>query len=87
MYEAFYGLERKPFALLPDPRFLFTSRTHRLALNLLEYGLTEQTGFVVLTGEVGTGKTTLVRHLLNLVDEEVVAGLVPPTNPSFDELR
>jgi general secretion pathway protein A len=86
LYETFYGLRQKPFALLPDPRFLFASRTHRVALNLLEYGLSEQTGFVVLTGEVGTGKTTLVRHLLNLVDEEVVAGLVPPTNPSFDEL-
>jgi general secretion pathway protein A len=86
VYESFYGLSRKPFAMLPDPRFLYASRTHKIALNLLEYGLAEQTGFVVLTGEVGTGKTTLMRHLLNLVEDEVVAGLVPPTYPSLDEL-
>jgi general secretion pathway protein A len=86
MYESFYGLDRKPFAMLPDPRFLYASRTHKIALNLLEYGLAEQSGFVVLTGEVGTGKTTLMRHLLNLVEDEVVAGLVPPTYPSLDEL-
>ena len=86
MYESFYGLSRKPFAMLPDPRFLYASRTHKIALNLLEYGLAEQSGFVVLTGEVGTGKTTLMRHLLNLVEDEVVAGLVPPTYPSLDEL-
>jgi general secretion pathway protein A len=86
VYESFYGLSRKPFAMLPDPRFLYASRTHKIALNLLEYGLAEQSGFVVLTGEVGTGKTTLMRHLLNLVEDEVVAGLVPPTYPSLDEL-
>lgn len=86
MYEASYGLRQKPFALLPDPRFLYASKTHKVALNLLEYGLAEQTGFLVLTGEVGTGKTTLTRHLLNLVEDEVVAGLVPPSYPSLDEL-
>ena len=64
MYETFFGLREKPFSLLPDPRYLYASRTHRLGLTLLRYGLAEQTGFVVLTGEVGTGKTTLLRHLL-----------------------
>ena len=86
MYEAFYGLRQKPFSILPDPRFLYASRTHRVALNLLEYGVAEQNGFIVLTGEVGTGKTTLIRHLLNLVEDEVVVGLVPPTYPSLDDL-
>lgn len=86
MYESFYGLQQKPFSLLPDPRFLYASRTHGMALNLLWYGVSEQTGFIVLTGEVGTGKTTLIRHLLNLVKDEVVVSLVPPTYPSLDDL-
>lgn len=86
MYETFYGLTQKPFSLLPDPRFLYASKTHSLALNLLEYGIADQPGFVVLTGEVGTGKTTLIRHLLDLIEDEVVVGLVPPTYPSLDEL-
>jgi general secretion pathway protein A len=86
VYEAFYGLRQKPFSILPDPRFIYASRTHGIALNLLEYGIVEQTGFVVLTGEVGTGKTTLVRHLLTMVEDEVVVGLLPPTYPSLDDL-
>lgn len=86
MYETFFGLRRKPFSLLPDPRFLYASRTHKIALTLLEYGLAEQAGFVVLTGEVGTGKTTLLRHLLHLVEDEAVVGLVTNTHRSFGEL-
>lgn len=86
MYETFFGLKQKPFSLLPDSRFLYTSKTHRIAFNLLEYGLAEQAGFFVLTGEVGTGKTTLVRHLLNQVDDEVVIGLVSNTHQAFGEL-
>ena len=86
MYETFFGLRQKPFSLLPDPRFLYASRTHKIALTLLEYGLAEQAGFVVLTGEVGTGKTTLLRHLLHLVRDETVVGLVTNTHRSFGEL-
>jgi general secretion pathway protein A len=86
VYEAYFGFRQKPFSLLPDPRFLFASRTHRIAANLLEYGLAEQAGFVVLTGEVGTGKTTLLRYLLQRVREEVVVGLVTNTHHSFGEL-
>ena len=86
MYETFFGLTQKPFSLLPDSRFLYTSRTHRIALNLLHYGLAEQAGFFVLTGEVGTGKTTLLRHLLNRVKDEVVIGLVSNTHYSFGAL-
>lgn len=86
MYESFFGLREKPFSLLPDPRFLYASRTHRVAMNLLEYGLAELAGFVVLTGEVGTGKTTLLRHLLRQVGDETVIGLVTNTHRSFGEL-
>ncbi len=64
MYESHYRLERKPFNLLPDPDVLFLSKKHKHALNLLEYGLLDQAGFIVVTGPVGAGKTTLIRHLL-----------------------
>ena len=86
MYEAFFGFKQKPFSLLPDPRFLYGSRTHKIAVSLLEYGLAEQAGYVVLTGEVGTGKTTLLRHLLHSVRNEVVVGLVTNTHHAFGEL-
>lgn len=86
MYEAHFGLHEKPFSLLPDPRFLYAGRTHAMAMHMLEYGLAEQTGYVVLTGEVGTGKTTLLRHLLRAVDNHVLIGLVTNTHSSFGEL-
>ncbi len=65
MYEEFYGLSGKPFSLLPDPKFLFLTKKHSIALSLLEYSLTEQAGITVLTGDIGCGKTTLVRSLLD----------------------
>jgi len=65
MYEVHFRLRKKPFSLVPDPDFLFLSKTHQRVLNLLEYGLLDQAGFIVVTGPVGTGKTTLIRHLLN----------------------
>jgi general secretion pathway protein A len=86
VYEAFFGFQQKPFSLLPDPRFLYASRTHKIAINLLEYGLAEQAGYVVLTGEVGAGKTTLLRRLLQRVHDDVVVGLVTNTHHSFGEL-
>jgi type II secretory pathway predicted ATPase ExeA len=86
LYEAYFGLRQKPFSLLPDPRFLFASRTHAVAISLLEYGLTEQAGYVILTGEVGTGKTTLLRNLLHSVQDEVIIGLVTNTHHAFGEL-
>jgi general secretion pathway protein A len=64
MYEAFYGLRAKPFQLTPDPDFFYGSRGHRRAMAYLEYGLHQGEGFIVITGEVGAGKTTLVRNLL-----------------------
>lgn len=64
MYEQFFGLTERPFSLLPDPDFLYLSPQHKLARAYLEYGLTQKIGFVVLTGEIGTGKTTLIKSLL-----------------------
>jgi len=64
MYEDFYGLKERPFTLVPDPDYLFLGSQHKLARAYLEYGIKERLGFVVLTGEVGTGKTTLIKSLL-----------------------
>ncbi len=80
MYENFYGLSGKPFSLLPDPDFLYDSKRHRMAINLLDYGMMTQAGFVVITGEVGTGKTTIVRRFLKSVGDDVAVGLI--SNPS-----
>lgn len=86
MYETYFGFHEKPFSLIPDPDFLYLSEGHRAALSLLEYGISEQTGFVVISGEVGSGKTTLVRRLLSSVSDDIVVGLITNTHPSFGEL-
>lgn len=86
MYTAFYGLKEKPFSLLPDPGFLYPSRQHQMALSLLEYGLENQAGFTVITGEIGTGKTTLIRQLLNQVSADLTVGLISNSHQSFGEL-
>src|SRR3990167_6004568 len=86
MYEKFYGIRGKPFSLLPDPEFLYLSDKHRMALTLLEYGLWNQASFSVVTGDIGAGKTTLIRYLLNQIDRELVVGLISNTHPSFGEL-
>ena len=86
MYEKFYGFRGKPFSLLPDPEFLYLSDKHRMALTLLEYGLWNQASFSVITGDIGAGKTTLIRHLLNQLDHDLVVGLISNTHPSFGEL-
>ncbi|MDA3922476.1 MAG: AAA family ATPase [Salinisphaera sp.] len=67
MYESFYGLKSRPFQLMPDPRLLFESRTHTRALSYLIYGMERREGFVVITGEVGTGKTLLLQTLLSQI--------------------
>lgn len=86
MYESYYGLKRRPFALTPDPDFLYLSKQHAIALAMLEYGLTNQAGFTLITGEVGAGKTTLLRHLLRHMDQECVVGVITNTHQSFGDL-
>ncbi len=70
MYEEFYGFSERPFQLTPDPAFYFESVTHKKALSYLGYGLNQGEGFVVITGEVGSGKSTLVAHLKQKLDEQ-----------------
>lgn len=89
MYQSFYGLTSKPFQLNPDPTFYFASRQHRRATAYLEYGLNQGEGFIVVTGEVGAGKTTIVRGLLSTLDSEKVlaAQLVSTQLGAEDTLR
>jgi general secretion pathway protein A len=76
MYAAFFGLKENPFTLSPDPRYLYLSRHHREALNHLIYGITEKSGFIVVTGGIGTGKTTISRTLLASLDDSVESALL-----------
>ena len=89
MYESFYGLTDKPFQLNPDPSFYFGSQQHRRAMSYLDYGLHQNEGFIVITGEVGAGKTTVVRNLLNKLDptQVVAAQLVSTQLDAEDTLR
>jgi general secretion pathway protein A len=86
MYEYFYGLREKPFALIPDPAFLFLAKRHRSALTLLEYALMEASGFALITGEVGCGKTTVVRHFLESTQRRLNVGFITNTHPGFGHL-
>jgi len=76
MYESFYGLKEKPFTLLPDPEYLYLSTKHQRALTLLEYGMLNKAGFSIICGEMGVGKTTLIRHLITKLDENILIGFV-----------
>lgn len=69
MYDQFYGLSGRPFQLTPDPRFYFESGTHRKAMSYLGYGLAQGEGFIVITGEIGAGKSTLVAYLMDTIDK------------------
>lgn len=88
MYEAFYKLEAKPFQLNPDPRFFFGSSGHKRVLAYLRYGIAQGEGFVVVTGEVGAGKTTLIRTLLQELsqDRKLVIGQLVTTQLDPDQL-
>ncbi|HTQ00916.1 MAG TPA: XrtA/PEP-CTERM system-associated ATPase [Casimicrobiaceae bacterium] len=87
MYEAFFGFTGKPFQLNPDPSFYFGSRGHKRAFAYLEYGLYQSEGFIVITGEVGAGKTTIVRSLLEQLDSaKVVAAQLVSTQLEADDL-
>jgi type II secretory pathway predicted ATPase ExeA len=86
MYESFYGLRTNPFTLVPDPRFLYLGKQHKTALNLLEYGLFNRAIFTVITGEPGTGKTTLLNTILEQSQHEVTLGVLSHTHAGLGSL-
>jgi general secretion pathway protein A len=86
MYEKFYGLSVKPFAVSPDPAFLYLGRHHRHALTLLQYAIHEAAGFALVTGEVGCGKTTVVQHFLDQPGSGLRVGYMSNTHPGMGSL-
>lgn len=87
MFDDFYGLTGRPFQLTPDPHFFFESITHRKALSYLGYGLAQGEGFIVITGEVGAGKSTLVAHLMRKVDpSQLTVGQIVTSNLDGEEM-
>lgn len=83
MYEEFYGLREKPFNLVPDPQYLYLGKSHQEALNHLLYGIDQREGFMVITGEIGVGKTTICRSLLERLEPKVQSALI--LNPILSE--
>jgi general secretion pathway protein A len=83
MYETYYGFAEKPFSLTPDPKYLYRSESHGNAFDLLQYAIRRREGFVVITGDIGTGKTTLCRALLEQIDRTTFTALV--LNPFLTE--
>lgn len=86
MYEAFYGLRQRPFAIVPQAEFLYLTQQHRTALSLLEYGILKPSLFSLITGDIGTGKSTLVRHLLGRLGASISVGVIGNTHKAFGEL-
>lgn len=86
MYESLYGFREKPFSLLPDPDFLYLGSRHRRALNMLEFAVLGQAGFTLITGEVGTGKTLLIKHFLRKIGDQATIGLIENTHHEFGSL-
>jgi len=86
MYEKFYGFTEKPFQVVPNLDYLYLSTKHRNALTYLQYGLTENMGFIMLTGEIGCGKTTLIQYMLEMLDSGAKVAFIFNTNDSPDQL-
>ena len=86
MYEAHYGLREKPFSILPDPTMIYWGHNHRLAFAMLEFGIMNNAGFTVISGEIGCGKTTLLRYLLQNLDSQTTVGLISTTPSGKAEL-
>jgi len=88
MYEAFYGLKKKPFQITSDPGFLWLGPKHREALSTLKYGVMENKGFLLLTGDVGTGKTTLINRLVDDIQDKAYSAKIPdPGLSKYDFYR
>ena len=83
MHEEYYGFIEKPFSLTPDPKYLYKSESHANAFDLLQYAIRRREGFVVVTGDIGTGKTTLCRAILEQLDRKTFTALV--LNPFLSE--
>jgi general secretion pathway protein A len=86
MYEAFYQLREKPFSILPDPDLIYWGKMHSMAFTMLEFGVMNNAGFTVITGEIGSGKTTLVRHLLKKISPALTVGLISNSPQGRQEL-
>jgi len=86
MYEEFYGLKERPFQIVPNPEYLYLSSKHKNAITYLEYGLEENVGFILLTGEIGSGKTTLIRYILNRIESEIEVAVIFNTNVTSGQL-
>jgi len=86
MYEDYYGLKSKPFQLTPDPGFFFASKLHKRAMSYLQYGLSQAEGFIVITGDIGTGKTTIANSLLDSLEEDIFAAQIVTPKLSPDEI-
>ena len=86
MYKGFYGFREKPFGLAADPGYLYLSSKHRLALSYLEYALLDGAGFALLTGEIGSGKTTIIKQLLLQIGRDIATAVVFNTNVSPEQL-
>ena len=86
MYKELYGFREKPFKLTPDPAFLYLSKQHEMALSMLNYGLQNESGITVITGEVGAGKTTLIREVLQNINKDVEVGLITNAHNGFGDL-
>lgn len=86
MYEEFFGLKQKPFDLVPNPQFLFLSKSHQKAISYLEYGLQEKAGFILLSGEIGSGKTTTIREIISRMDSKTALALVFNTRVTSEQL-
>jgi len=86
MYEQFFNLKVKPFELVPNPEFLYFSKTHKRAIRYLQYGISEKAGFILLTGEVGSGKTTLISDLIKQIARNVTLAKVFNTRVTSEQL-
>lgn len=86
LYAEFFGMSERPFTLLPDPTFLYWSKAHRNAYTILDYGIFSRAPITVVTGEIGSGKTTLVQHLLKNTDEKITIGLISNAQGGRGEL-
>jgi general secretion pathway protein A len=86
MYLEYYNFKCKPFDLVPNPEFIYFSKTHKRAITYLNYGITERAGFILLTGEVGSGKTTIIRDLIERHADNILLGKVFNTNVNAEQL-